>query len=535
MRRNGYINDLVTRGGSFTGANKPHGVVTVETDWFLNEESRVVGKYFNNLDEFHVQRRNPVRWFQRRDNSQSETVIPNVRHIKRDSSLGQDSSACEIEITNVKMKPNEAPRSAASIKGNELGDPGYYTFNRGERQPQRDRWHHSTNEWHRVLQPGAMLRTYEGYGGHDKSLSDCLVDGNLMQTGTWIVDDVSISHDGNLSLKCRDTASLLIDQLMYPELVPDACYPTQFYKNSETDYNYKDLSSIVVLICLWAGFWLKDSKYQPKIYGNVEQTGFVPDTPIGADFFDKRTCIDVINELKTLVGYITWVDQEGAFHFESPNYWEKGNFFYDGRHTDEALTLDENTNLMAYSVNVSKKSDRSDIYIASSNPQLNIAGAKFVHHTWPPGLPGEAHGTYLRGMCQPMMVPVKVDMPLNEMNIMSQLIHLYLWFSRRRGQATIPGNPCIDINDQVKINERNTAESFYHYVRGIRSDHDLVKGIWKMDLETNWLGTANDWAIVADGSWNIDYAQGDSVKVSPDAYGPYRNGKAVNRRASWPI
>jgi len=539
MRSNGRINELFVTGGPFIGSNRSRGIVTVEPDYFLNE-ANVSGKYWphNPAAEYHRKHRNPVRWFQAKDSSQVEVEIPNVTRIIRDTTLGQDSAGCEIQVVNTRMKTNEGERSTSSEFLNELGDPGWMTFNRGE-QRSRDRWRQTSNEWHRVLQPGALLRTYEGYGGHHLTLDESLVTGNLMQTGTWFVDDVTLDSNGGMTLRCRDTAALLIDQLMYPPLVPDGCYPTAFYNNNSTpegmtgttdQFNYTDLSSIVALIALWAGFWCKDGKKQPIVYGNIEQTGFVPTAPIGADFFDKRTCSDVINELKALVGYISWVDQEGAFHFESPNYWEKGNFLYDGRHTDDIFDLDEETNLLSYSVNISKKADRSDIYIASSNPELNIPGAKYVHHIWKPGMPGESFGTYLRGQSVPMMVPVKVDMPLNEMNIMAELIHLYLWFARRQGNITIPGNPCIDINDQVRVWERTTSESYYHYVKGIRSNHDLVTGVWTMDLNTNWLGTSENWAIVESSNWHIKYADGGSMAVSPGAFGPYRKGKMVKRR-----
>lgn len=528
MRNNGYISQLFVNGGPFVGRDRANAVVTVEKDWFLHEHS-VAGKYFaNGENEFHVNRRNPVRWFQRADNSQVETVVPNVKTISIDRSLSQDAAGCEIKILNTKMKQNTASSVAYD---DEFGDPGFLTFNRGYEKSALDRWGQEINEWHRVLQPGAMLRTYQGYGGHGKTLDNAIVDGNLMQTGTWIVDSVDISANGDLSLKCRDTMALLIDQLIYPPLTPPACYPTQFYNNGGNDANYKDISSIVVLLCLWAGFWLKDDRNRPVVYGNIEQTGFTPDAPISPDFFDKRTIIDVINELKAIVGYISWVDQEGAFHFESKNIWEKGNFRYNGIHTNDIFDLDENTNLMDYNVSVTKASDRSDIYVSAEDPQQNLPGTKSIRHIWRPANPGEAWGTFLRGMNVPMMLAVKADVKLSAMSLMSQLIHLYLWFARRNGSATIPGNPCIDINDQVRILERVTGESFYHYVNGVRSEHDLETGVYTMELSTNWLGTATDWAIVADGSWNIDYT-GDRMAVSPEAFAPYKKGWTVRRRGA---
>lgn len=528
MRSNRYINHLFANGGPFIGANRSNAIVTVEKDWFLTEAD-VSGRYFENGgNEMHVKRRNPVRWFQRANNSQDETIIPNVKKISIDRNLGQDAAGCDITILNTRMKSNNG--SMINAKTGDFGDPGFLTFNHGYSQAARDRWGYSTNEWHRVLQPGALLRTYQGYGGHGLTLDEALDAGNLMQTGTWIVDSVSLDSKGGMSIKCRDVMALLIDQLIYPPLVPHACYPPGFYNFGENNFNFKDISSVVALICLWAGFWLKDSKKRPIVYGNIEQTGFTPDSPIAPDFFDKRTCIDVINELKKVVGYIVWVDQEGAFHFESKNVWEKGNFYYTGQHTDNIITLDEKFNLMDYDVTTTKSSDRSDIYVSGVNPQLNLPGTKYARQKWLPAEPGEAWGTFLRGMTVPMMLGVKIDMAESQMNIMAQIIHLYLWFARRNGRAKIPANPCIDINDQVRIMERTTGESFYHYVNGVRSEHDLETGVYTMDLDTNWLGSNENWAIVADGKWNIKYSAGESMAVSPDAYGPYREGKMVRRR-----
>src|SRR5690606_32042012 len=71
-------------------------------------------------------------------------------------------------------------------------------------------------------------------------------------------------------------------------------------------------------------------------------------------------------------------------------------------------------------------------------------------------------------------------------------------FAQRRGQVTCLANPAIQVNDQVRIYERTTSETYIHYVRGISTSHDLDTGDYTMTLTTNWLGTEDDWIITAD-------------------------------------
>jgi hypothetical protein len=52
----------------------------------------------------------------------------------------------------------------------------------------------------------------------------------------------------------------------------------------------------------------------------------------------------------------------------------------------------------------------------------------------------------------------------------------------------IAGYPRIQIDDQVRLQEKVTAESYLHYVRGISSSNDLESGVWTYDLDTSWLG-----------------------------------------------
>lgn len=202
--------DAWTAGGPFTGDAAPHGRVTVEKDWQLNLQLSA-GSY----------QKCPIRWYQRADGSQVETEVPNVKAIDIDRSIDTDAASCTLSIYNQKMLTNGEAGSAASV----LGQPGYFTW-RFRSTDATARWGEGPGaEWRDVLVPNALLRTYQGYGGLDLSIEDAVAAGNLVITGTWLVDTVHLGHDGMIELRCRDMAKLLIEQQLYPPLVPAALYP----------------------------------------------------------------------------------------------------------------------------------------------------------------------------------------------------------------------------------------------------------------------------------------------------------------------
>lgn len=71
---------------------------------------------------------------------------------------------------------------------------------------------------------------------------------------------------------------------------------------------------------------------------------------------------------------------------------------------------------------------------------------------------------------------------------MADLITLRQAFNFRTNQITIPGYPAIQVDDQVRIRERITGETYIHYVREITSEWSASTGEWTYSLVTNWLG-----------------------------------------------
>lgn len=735
------IQFLWDSGGPFIGTDgRPHGRVTVELGWELRTSGSAGG--YPKL---------PVRWFQRAANDQTETEIPNVSSISMERSVDTDAATCNIVIFNQKV--NDYGTETAD---GEFGNPGYYSFGRGASSEATARWGHTQNEWYNALTPNALIRTYQGYGGNAKTIPQAVTDGNLVLTGVWLVDEVRILATGTIEIRCRDMAKLVIEQQIYPPLVPAGPYPphyckyyqwsqftgyvaygnaagrtkfilgieadlegdgywlegtdggiftygnTAFYGSlgaqiglstpavglartasgngywlaistgnvfafgdadgtiwnsftpsgsivaieragplngywlvsdngtvyafgAVTNYggvpgpaivamasrptglgywlvaangavysygdatyyggangiplnqpitaitstpsgngyylagkdggvfafgdavyaggttgltlndpvsdivarptggywlvaedggvfafggapfygalpgpssntfttpgNYEDYSDIIRDLLLWSGWWLNDDGANAHVYGNIENTGVWAEECIPDDVFDKRPVIDAINKLKEIVGFLFWVDEEGAAHFETPNFYAPGNFLPNGAHTAVIPEIDEGRQLTDYSVSFSDRTLRSQIIISSELPTEDYKSTITTIYT------PAANTIGLRGLVRPAMWVNGVFTSEAEQRIMAELIALHTWFQQRLGSVSCAANPILQINDQVRIYERQTDETYIHYIRSMSTSMDLEKGEYLMSLTTHWLGDGNDWAV----------------------------------------
>ncbi len=680
-----HIRELWEAGGPFIGdEGAAHTRVTVDIDWWLTADA-LAGWNFDMP---------PVRWWQRCDNSQIETEVPNIKEVSLDQSIDNAAGSCTITLSNQWMDLNTEDLEAA------LGNPGWFTWNRGQSPEARTRWGHEENAWSEVLVPNALLRTYQGYGGRGLTVEEAIAGGYIILTGVWLVDRATAKTDGTLELSCRDVGKLLIDQMLMPPLVPAANYPLTFarwihveeavqhqqmdsadgdkraafsksgnqawygpsgvvhghsplhatdgdpnsfwvsvgnvgptepfsveyleydcgdwvdtiyinpwagnynlyvsvmedgnwvggatipyeplhvgrygvgtayqaaipyvlragvpwetpmeYKldrayhadkvritftnlarspwgpypyragvrevalrgsahystatsieSVRKDGNYRDYADIIKHLLLWAGWWCQESSPTagavPEVYGNIESTGvpgddFTFDYSFGPDVFDKRPVIDAINQIKELVGYIFWIDAEGGARFESPNWWGPGNFWEDGSSTDLIPEFDERKVLTGYQAAYDGQSARSEIIVSSSEPWGELPGEGPM-----PGtvltrfIPPTADA--LRGMVNPVVYPNQYLTNPEEQRLMAELIALHIWFQQRQGSVTCVANPLVGPNDQVRIYERQTAETYIHYVRSISTTHNLESGEYTMTLTTNWLGDKDDWTF----------------------------------------
>lgn len=289
------------------------------------------------------------------------------------------------------------------------------------------------------------------------------------------------------------------------------------YKWHEGNFN-GDWMEIVKEILMWGGFLFYDpditSEEEPSVYGNLESTGIFTDTYVPGDRFDKKTLMDVIKELTEVVGYRFRIDEEGRVRYESPNFWRAGNFDSNGIpiYVDDAgeivdpedegsspfiPIIHESEELLQYNVTLSSADKRSEIIIGTDSPNpKDPTRSGYIIHYPPHSLERVAGNTpTMRGIERTAMWISQLFENEQERRLMAELIGLHAWFASRVGSCSVSANPCLSIDDQIRIVERNTSETFIHLINSISSNNDLDTGEYTMDLSTNWLGDADDWVI----------------------------------------
>lgn len=154
--------------------------------------------------------------------------LPNVKSVNWNRSV-DDVASMTMELFNTKPLP--------SGTGPDTGDSfdllGYYTYNRGRTSYSQSNWGHSSNEWQDMLVPDRLVRVYQGCGADYTVLPED--DTHLVLTGVWLIDDVTYSADGLITIECRDLARVLLDQIMFPPVVPRVDYPLRFEAYHDVD------------------------------------------------------------------------------------------------------------------------------------------------------------------------------------------------------------------------------------------------------------------------------------------------------------
>lgn len=265
-----------------------------------------------------------------------------------------------------------------------------------------------------------------------------------------------------------------------------------------------DYTDIVKLFLAWAGFyWPKESTAgvftysngstvanaaptddsvlgHGRVWGDMEQTGTYPVAALGVEVWDKKPVMDCINYVRDIVGFISFVDEGGGFVFRSPNIWSVGNWIGgagpNAGRTSTIVTIDETQTLMNLSAKLSSRSIRERIFVA--NISGKIAAISAGHNPYPSGL------RRVGGWTDQHFLTTA------ECQIMADLVALRQLFTYRTDRIQIPGNPAIQIDDQVRVYERVSEEGYLHYVTGISMNWSLETGKYTYDLDTHWLGDA---------------------------------------------
>jgi len=238
MRFNQVLFDKV-KGRNFLGEDAAYGRVTVDPYWSLEKTPPIYGNSF----------RGPYRYYT--DGSPVEYEVPSIKSITWDRSNGQDIASCTITIYNTWHNANtELPELAG-----QLGQKGRFWPKRGQGDSSAT-WNQSpangayTKEgiwdnafsWENVLVEDVIIRTYEGMGiapvaGAFKSIEEHIADEEAWITGVWIVNTVTAGSDGLLTLSCSDIGRILIDQIVFPPVIPGATYPLEYYPPGKTAFD----------------------------------------------------------------------------------------------------------------------------------------------------------------------------------------------------------------------------------------------------------------------------------------------------------
>jgi len=284
--------------------------------------------------------------------------------------------------------------------------------------------------------------------------------------------------------------------------------------------NYKDYTDIVKWTCAWGGFfwpghgtedvdgdaredyirlgwtspgsgvnlkrWVKwaspDSRMaKGRVWGDFMQTGTAGLVDLTVDLFDKQPLLDIISYVRDITGFLFFIDEQGAAIWRMPNIFKHGNYLSPSSlgaptraRSSSFVTIDENETLLDWSVEISSESNREVIFVANLVGDYGVAVTGYA--------PANAGLRRTAGWTDTHFASKQECRILADM-IATRQMHAY-----RRGKLRIPGYPAIQIDDQVRIFERVTGETYFHYVLGVDCELNMETGEWYYDLETHWLG-----------------------------------------------
>jgi hypothetical protein len=289
--------------------------------------------------------------------------------------------------------------------------------------------------------------------------------------------------------------------------------------------NYGDFTDIVKKLLAWGGwYWPNDSALavmtrsdgdtilelppsddaflgKGRVWGDFLESGtyaagIAADgvtsiaITMGTDVWDKKPIMDGITYIRDLLGFIFFVDDTGGAVFRMPNIWSLGNWVGDtaidvGR-TSQIIDIDETAVITKLNAKLSSRAIREDVFIGNITGNFGAISTGFL----PPGTPP----TGLRRVAGFTDQGFGSD---DECQIMADLISLRMFFQYRTDQVEIAGYPAIQIDDQVRLWERTSNETFVHYVQEIDMSWDLESGKYIYTLTTYWLGDTafENWAF----------------------------------------
>jgi len=227
---------------------------------------------------------------------------------------------------------------------------------------------------------------------------------------------------------------------------------------------------------------------QGRVWGDFEQTGTNGKVDLDVGVFDKKPLMDIIAYVRDVVNFIFFVDEFGGVVWRSPNIWKVGNYVSDttgGPHVsydtdpNNIVEIADDETMLDMSMVLSSKNVRERVFVGSTTGQVGGMAA---------GIFSEESGPFQTGLRRVAGWTDQNFETAADCQIMADLIAVRSMFTYRTNSLTIPGYPKIQIDDQVRLYERTTSETYLHYVKGITSEFDMVTGKWTYALSTHWLG-----------------------------------------------
>jgi hypothetical protein len=266
---------------------------------------------------------------------------------------------------------------------------------------------------------------------------------------------------------------------------------------------YYDYTHIVKLLCAWGGFFWPDgarqrlsdgtfATVQPgkfdsavlgkgvrgRVWGDFMESGTSGPAALNHSNFDKKSLMDGIAYVRDILGFLFFIDETGGVQWRLPNIYNYGclrsTMSAKPGYIKYAHPIDEKTVLTALNCVIDSKNVREAFFVGDINGKIGAFAPGFNPN--PTGLRRIAGWT---------------DQNFEktaECELMADMMSLRQLFTYRTDRVTIPANPAIQIDDQVRIFERVTSEGYLHYVKGISSSLDMESGQWTYDLDTHWLG-----------------------------------------------
>lgn len=291
--------------------------------------------------------------------------------------------------------------------------------------------------------------------------------------------------------------------------------PAGFTYEQVTDGNMRDFTDIIRDLLRWSGF-LAFGDGKDDVYGYVEQSGTYPDQQMLATVFDKIPVIDAINQIRDALGWLFFIYEDGSVFWGPRNWFTAGNLQFNGGRIQQIPVIDELLLLTEYQVNYKDDNLRSEVIVASSDPDFDLTDTITTRQ--------KISSPLLRGMIRPAMYVNGAISTKAEQQYMVQQIVDHIEFSLREGQSTMWADPSIQINDQVQIYERQTAETYLHLVTGIQSSHDFDTGQWTYTVTSSWFPP--DWftTVREVGQEYIPVANPEPTPLPPPSTGGVEPG-----------